>query len=63
MALNRENQPSEDLWGTLKGEIHCLYLEDKLTLEGSGGVMEVMAERHNFKATSEANYRKPESGG
>jgi hypothetical protein len=49
--MAEQHDPSEEQWKLFKEYIRTIYLDDNLKLEGSGGVIELMTERHSFRAT------------
>jgi Clr5 domain len=49
--MAEQHYPDEEQWELFKEYIRSIYVDDNLKLEGSGGVIELMAERHSFRAT------------
>jgi Clr5 domain len=53
MSFREQRPPTEEQWNSLKSSIKHFYLDDNLTLEGDGGVIEKMTEEYRFFATYE----------
>jgi hypothetical protein len=53
MSFREQHPPTEEQWKLLKSSIKHFYLDDNLTLEGDGGVIEKMTEEYGFLATYE----------